>query len=327
MKEYGVTSLLEVLKERKDIFICGPCYQRPRHLRAYAHGGLLCGLPTNATAKIIMPNPDFFRWAPDAARHKLENALDLMKAAPKPKKSKMKKFDYNYCYARKQKKSNEDRSRLITENLEEILDAMRSRFSTLTGAAKERGFQNIICCSHTDFSGPDRTVIFDWENSVPEEIYAAADSEHKKKKPSFDMVAFSLSGGHGIFSIIELKANRASCDGSSGLAVHAQDMLVCEQLGSWYKAYLIERLQNMVAFGLLRDIPEGLSDVLQHPELIELRKCFLFLKGEGLERQTDISPLRSLIDNPDDFFYMFAEDPAEVVLSNMARWESCPENA
>lgn len=294
--------LLKELKKRDDIFICGSSYKDTK-LRAYAYGGLLCKIPT-AGGNLSMPSPNYCRWASEETRSELERVLG------------------------KNEKQGEERVQLLLDHLKNILEAMQSRFSKASGKAKERGIQNIIACSHTSFAGPDHTVICDWENSIPGKYYTHADEQGKEKAPHFDMIAFSSDGGQGVFSIIELKCNQRACSGSSGLAVHAQDMVNCERLGDWYKEYLMGRLQNMLQYQLLTDVPDHLDGILQHPERIELRKCFLFVSVDGLMSRGKISKLCQKLDIAHDFFYCFAEslEAVDLLHTHMESWETFCEN-
>lgn len=291
MGKYYETLLTE-LKKRENIFICGPRYNQTK-LRAYACGGLLCEIPT-ARGELSMPSANYCKYAPE-----LETVLGKNGTA----------------------KKGEERVQLLLDNLDSILKAMDNRFSNASGECKERKIQNIIACSHTSFAGPDHTVICDWENSIPEKDYARADTQRREKKPNFDMIAFSADGGKGVFSIIELKCNKKAClSEKSGLKVHAEDMLVCEQLGDWYKKYLMCRLQNMIDYQLLEDIPDNLADILQNPERIGLRKCFLFTQGEGLASRGIAAKLcQDCIPEymQHKFSYMFAEEPENTDFSHM----------
>lgn len=171
---------------------------------------------------------------------------------------------------------------------------------------------------------PDHTVICDWENSVPGKYYSSTDDQSGEKAPHFDMIAFSSDSGQGVFSIIELKCTQRACSGSSGLAAHAHDMVNCERLGDWYKEYLMHRLQNMLQYQLLTDIPNHLDSILQHPERIELKKCFLFVPMDGmLSRDRAAELCQTYIpDMLHDFFFCCAERPNAVDLSCMKGWNA-----
>lgn len=294
--------LLEEFQKRGDIFICGPSYKDAK-LRAYAYGGLLCKIPT-VGGTLSLPSSNYSRWASKNVCPELEKVLG------------------------ENERSGEERVHMLLDHLDSVLEAMRNRFSKASGKARERGIQNIIACSHTSFAGPDHTVICDWENSVAGKYYSHIDDQGGEKVPHFDMIAFSSNSGQGVFSIIELKCNQRACSGSSGLATHAHDMVNCERLGDWYKEYLMCRLQNMLQYQLLTDIPNHLDSILQHHEHIELRKCFLFVPVDGMMTHSRAAELCQtyIPDMLHDFFFCYAEKPNAVDLSCMKSWNTFSSN-
>lgn len=100
----------------------------------------------------------------------------------------------------------------------------------------------------------------------------------------------------------------------------------CERLGDWYKEDRMGRLQNMLPYQLLTDVPDHLDGILQHPERMEFRKCFLFVSVDG--RRGKISKLCQTLDMAHDFCYCFAESLEVVDLSHthMESWETFCEN-
>lgn len=296
MEANGVKSLLEELMGNPYVFICGPRRgdtKKPPEtkLRVYAHGGVLCELPTTQRAAITLCHENYFKDEP-FLRDSF-NGLQSKEAAEK----------------------------FLRDYRDMLVDIMGKRFTSKDKSPEERSQQTIIARAHTDFSRHDGTVVCDFQFAVPGEYGCEG-----KKLPIFDLVTFSMDKktGGGVFTLVEYKCNAKACEGEegeSGLKDHAADMQKClndSAASAWGKEELLRRLDYMCRYGLLRNCPDGLDHL--RPENVELRAAFLFTPGKGLQSQKDAAALCEKyiprnIRSEVEFSYCFAKSPESVNLS------------
>lgn len=297
MKKDQIISLVETLNAKPDIFICRPSYGETK-LRVYACGGLLCELPTVPRAEISLLDENYL---PEDSP--LLVTLQGLK-----------------------NRGNEQKEKFLRDHLDTLLLFMENRFTSKKGGAEERQQQTVISRAHSNFGQHHGTVVCDFQSSIPK-----AWLPDGLDRPDFDMVTFSMDEtGGGIFTLIELKCNKAACDKGSGLKKHATDMLECVQSHSTrerYKEELLRRLGYMREYGLLQNCPTGLEHL--RSEDTELRTAFLFSRGEGLQSHEKAAVLcREYIPEAGlgEFSYCFAESPEAVDLSHMENWEAFSGN-
>lgn len=295
MEAYDITKLLKMFRDKPEIFICGPSYgdtnKPPKtKLRVYAHGGVLCELPTEPRTEIKLLDKKYL--PKDSSLYAALNGL----------------------------RGNEKKEKFLQDHLDDLLPVVRDRFTSKKGGIKERNQQTVISRSHNNFALHHGTVVCDFQSSIPE-----AWLPDGLNRPDFDMVTFSMDEtGGGVFTLIELKCNKAACDKGSGLKKHAKDMLECVQSLSTrerYKEELLRRLGYMREYSLLQNCPDELEHL--RPEDTKLRAAFLFTPGVGLE---DLEKAAALCEKhiPADkrkkFLYCFANSPESVDLSQMESW-------
>ena len=302
MKKDQIISLTETLNVKLDIFICGPSYgdsnkKTPNtKLRVYTCGGLLCELPTESRAEIKLLDKKYL-----------------------PKNSPLFMSLHGL-------RGNEKKEKFLRDHLNALLLFMENRFTSKKGGAEERHQQTVISRAHSNFGQHHGTVVCDFQSSIPK-----AWLPDGLNRPDFDIVTFSMDEtGGGIFTLIELKCNKAACDKGSGLKKHAKDMLECVQSHSTkerYKEELLRRLGYMREYGLLQNCPDELEHL--RPEDVDLRAAFLFIHGKGLQSHEKAAVLcREYIPEADlgEFSYCFAESPEAVDLSHMENWEAFSSN-
>jgi len=300
MERYDISLLLEALKAEKNIFICGPSYYNHKKLRVYAYGGILCELPTSERSKIALPDS---RYAGDNCV--LAASLTSLKDA-----------------------GNEARAKFLLEHLDDLLSAMKNRFTSKSKESEERRQQTLIARAHTDFHQHGGTVVCDFQSSLPRVWRQSGVG-----RPAFDLISFSIDQAkRGIFTLIELKCSASACSGGSGLKAHAEDMYNCVKINPReYKEELLRRLDYMKRCCLLQNPPAELNAILQQPENTVLRSAFLFTSGKGLKSREDATAqckkyiLESKEIKRDGFLYQFAEVPETVDLSSLERWETFSE--
>lgn len=293
MGTYDITNLLKELKEDPYVFICGPSYGNTKKtpktkLRVYAHGGVLCELPTTQRAAITLCHENYFK--DELSLRGSFNGLQNKEAAEK----------------------------FLRDHRDKLVEIMGKRFTSKGKSPEERNQQTIIARAHTDFSQHDGTVVCDFESSLPKSM----------GQPNFDLVTFSMDKtDSGVFTLVEYKCNADACKNEkSGLKKHAEDMLNCindSTSNHWCKKEVLRRLGYMCRYGLLRNCPEGLDHL--RPEDVDLRAGFLFTSGDGLKSRYDAVELcRTYIpeEDLDKFLYCFAESPVDVDLSHMKNWEA-----
>ena len=208
---------------------------------------------------------------------------------------------------------------------------LENRFtSKKSETAKERNQQTAIARKHLDFKENNGVVVCDFESCIPQAMYAKG-SGGAEKNPRLDLIAIRLpeDGQKATLYLIEYKCNKAACvDEETGLAQHRKDMDNIEKIGNEYKCEILRRfrLMSQKEFGLLRNQPENLSEILQYlendPGEVTLKKCFLFTEGEGLSWETvkEICEKQRKSGTDDDFCYLFSEDYKCVDLSQMKCW-------
>lgn len=306
MKGYDIAPLLQTLKEREAVFICGPRYD-DNHLRVYAHGGFLCGLPASLTAQ---PHPSARITMLDPKYIKDDPALVASLASLKGT-------------------DNEAREKFLRKHLDILMQAAKNRFTSepeesAEETAEERRQQTLISRDHTDFLRHNGTVVCDFQSSLPK-----AWRQPQMGRPAFDMVTFSINqAGRGVFTLVELKCAASTCGGSSGLKTHAEDMYGCVKANlTEYKGELLRRLDFMRRYDLLQNPPAGLDVILRRPKDAVLQAAFLFTEGRGLKGRDDmIRQCASYIPEGEElhrsnFLYQFAGGPGDVDLSDMKPWE------
>ena len=70
-------SLIDTLMKYESVFICGPRFD-DNHLRVYAYGGSLCGIPTTSKAKLALFNPEYVKYCKsDADKKRLITGFDI----------------------------------------------------------------------------------------------------------------------------------------------------------------------------------------------------------------------------------------------------------
>lgn len=293
MEAYNITNLLKELMEDPHIFICGPSYGNTKKppktkLRVYAHGGVLCELPTTQRAAITLCHKNYFKDEPS-----LRDSFNGLQ-------------------------NKEATEKFLWDHRDKLVDIMGKRFTSKGKSPEERNQQTIIARAYTDFSQNGGTVVCDFESSLPKSM----------GQPNFDLVTFSMDKTDGgVYTLVEYKCSARACKAEkSGLKKHADDMLHCmtdSTASDWYKRELLRRLGYMCRYGLLRNYPDGLDHL--SPENVELRAGFLFTSGDGLKSRHDAVELcRTYIPEKDldKFLYCFAERPVDVGLSHMKNWEA-----
>lgn len=290
MEKKQMLSLIKLLNGNPNIYICGPKYD-DRHLRVYAHGGLLCEIPTESQAKIVLLDNNYLK-------NFLPENPSLFAAAQGL-------FD------------NEEKELFLRDHLEDLLLCFNRKFSSQWGENVERNQQTVISRAYTSFLQHNGTVVCDFQSSIP-----TAWLSDGMSRPTFDMVIFSPN--ENTFTLVELKCTASSCGGKTGLQKHAEDMLKCvtnPKTNGLYKKELLRRLSYMCEYGLLQNCPAGLECL--RPEALNLRAAFLFTAGKGLENREKAAALcKKYIpkDDLDKFRYCFAESPQAVELSCMEKW-------
>lgn len=292
MEAYDITNLLRELKEDPHIFICGPSYGNTKKtpktkLRVYAHGGVLCELPTTQRAAITLCHENYFKDEPS-----LRDSFNGLQ-------------------------NKEATEKFLRDHRDKLVDIMGKRFTSKGKSPEERNQQTIIARAHTDFSQNGGTVVCDFESSLPKSM----------GQPNFDLVTFSMDKtAGGVFTLLEYKCSARACKAKkSGLKKHADDMLRCmtdSTASDWCKRELLRRLGYMCRYGLLRNCPDGLDHL--RPENVELRAGFLFTSGVGLEgpeKAVELCEYHIRKDILGTFFYCFVKSPDEKAgLSQMVRW-------
>ena len=272
--------------------ICGPKYD-DRHLRVYAHGGLLCEIPTESQAKIVLLDNNYLK-------NFLPENPSLFAAAQGL-------FD------------NEEKELFLRDHLEDLLLCFNRKFSSQWGENVERNQQTVISRAYTSFLQHNGTVVCDFQSSIP-----TAWLSDGMSRPTFDMVIFSPN--ENTFTLVELKCTASSCGGENGLKKHADDMLRCVSNDS-YREELLRRLGYMCEYGLLQNCPTGLEHL--RPEELNLQVAFLFTSGKGLESCEKAAALcKEYIpeEDLDKFRYCFAGSPRAVDLSHMESWNTFSSN-
>lgn len=300
-------SLTKELMKKPYIFICGPSRGSTNDppetkLRVYAHGGLLCKLPTTKRAAIDLCDENYFKDEP--------TLLDSFKGL----------------------RSGETKEKFLLEHLDKLVEIMKGHFTAKNKSPEERNQQTTIARRHTDFHEHEGTVVCDFQFAVPEKYGPGGE-----KRPAFDLVTFSMDEpGHGVFTLVEYKCNAEACKseegkkGESGLKEHAEDMLHCTtdpKASVWCKEELLRRLKDyMSKYGLLENCPEELEH-LTHED-VDLKAGFLFTPGpcgDELRTRHDAAALceeyiREDIRKDSGFFFCFADSPKDVNLSQMKSW-------
>lgn len=290
MEAYDITNLLKELKEDPHIFICGPSYGNTKKspktkLRVYAHGGVLCELPTTQRAAITLCHENYFKDEPSLRDN--FNKLQNKEAAEK----------------------------FLRDHRDKLVDIMEKRFTSKGKNPEERSQQTAIARAHTDFNQNGGTVVCDFESSLPKSM----------GQPNIDLVTFSMDKtGGGVFTLVEYKCNARACKAEkNGLKKHATDMQKClndPATSAWYKEELLRRLGYMCRYGLLQHTP-----AVEHlrPEDVDLRAGFLFTSGVGLEgpeKAVELCEYHIWEDIRGMFLYCFAASPDKADLSKMVRW-------
>lgn len=292
MEAYDITNLLKELKEDPHIFICGPSYGNTKKspktkLRVYAHGGVLCELPTTQRAAITLCHQNYFKDEPS-----LRDSFNGLQ-------------------------NKEATEKLLRGHRDKLVDIMGKRFTSKDKSPEERNQQTIIARTHTDFSQHDGTVVCDFQFAVPGK-YGRED----KKQPIFDLVTFSKSETGGVFTLVEYKCSENAC---TNLGKHADDMLHCitdPTASDWCKRELLRRLKGyMHKYNLLQHWPQEVGHLT--PENVDLQAAFLFTHGEGLrdrEKAAALCEKHIPADKRKEFLYCFANNPESVDLSQMESW-------
>lgn len=368
MNHFNPGALICALNSHPEVFICGPSIKdsnkEPRkHLRVYANGGILCEIPTTQKSEIHITS--FKEYLPQETQDSLKEELDSAF------------FDKTSRDAEIVNRKNEKRAEFLMDEkkLKLLLDAIKDN-NTNDGSLTERLNQTDIARKHRDFQAHKRvftacgqtapkeylTVACDFEMTIPGSWYKRGASLlgfQEKPSAQCDLVTFSCTqdvSGPWLISIIELKCNKAACQGSeSGLTAHARDMAVCmaETNRSDYILEILRRLSYMLRYGLLKNVPEGLEaevnrllpgswkdpkKLRQSQEKVRnrgicLRSCFLFtgdddIRADGsrpnhsLDAAMLCKKAEYLKEHLEDFSYQFWENPSDVDLSDMESWES-----
>lgn len=334
MSTFNPGDLIRNLNAQDNIFICSPAFDDNR-LRVYANGGLFCLIPTTSRNIEIPSFDSYLKFVEDS-----ETYRNLEK--------EHKKFfiDMTGNSSSDKDEKNKRRAEFLMNPkwFRALFEATRAKYLSekeSSAVAAERFNQTIIARNHRDFQKHNGTVVCAFEMTAPGIWYERYenDSDYVKtqisKNPECDLVTFSCSPDLQDFriSMIELKCNQNACtQPTSGLADHARDMTICRAKVNRndYIREILRRLQYMIYYDLLKNVPDGLMTHIQklseHPEQVTLCSCFLFTGDDNIKDAQKAAELcqkaEYLRDHLDDFSYHFRKTPKEADLSDMQKWKA-----
>lgn len=273
--------------------------KRSPHLRVYAYGGIIGRIPIEeSNAEYHLATVAYEKWLEGDKKEQLKDFLALKSEPPAKRGSSKKDALENPKY------------------LSLICEAARRRFSSLKNFPKERNIQ--VKIAKRSMVSSAANVVCDMEYCVPK-VNDAKQSTDKGKNPNFDLITIDKNGKIGF---IELKSEKSSCIGKSGIKEHYKDIQHClhlplatEEIKYRYNVLCENGLINRTE--VKKAASENKKDTF----------CgFLFHKSDSLKSQAVVveickKELEGFDLSGDFVFFQFVSSVEEVDFDHMQTWQ------
>ncbi|MEG2217765.1 MAG: hypothetical protein RRZ24_11440 [Clostridia bacterium] len=288
--------LIKEFKQNANVMLCGPDGSTHKnHLRLYAYGGCIGGIPLSDNAQIKLLDKNYQKHG--SHKEYLRKVFDNCPPRSMARREYVNKLYRNSAF------------------VEVCIDTAKDRFTTSRDEQKERANQTQIgrANMYTRHSG---YFVCDVEYCCP------YNNGEKKEHPKFDFVLLNTQTKEIV--LVEYKCSKAACINENGISKHLTDMKACKQnnVDDIIKTQK-HRFQRLLEAGVYTYLSPNCVDALDDERPFTVKYGFLFTDGEGIQSKEDVIRIaKSTIGEQDrpNTLMLYAHTPKEVDFNALEHW-------